>query len=109
MLRRSNILVVGLCVVGWSLAACAVAEEPAEAKSDDAPAVLGTVTEVTFYRGQALVTRSIPLEDGKGSQEVVVRPLPEQIVPDSLFAESGDGVEIRAVRFRSRAVGRGAT
>lgn len=30
---------------------------------------------------------------------------PEQIQPNSLFAEGGDDVEIRAVRFRTRAVG----
>jgi hypothetical protein len=37
--------------------------------------------------------------------EVVVGNLPEQIVPNSLFAEGGDAVEVRAVRYRTRAVG----
>ncbi len=71
-----------------------------------APAeVPGRVTDVTLYRGQALVTRLIPVEGAAGSLEVVVGNLPEQIVSDSLFAEGNDGVEIRAVRFRTRAVG----
>lgn len=65
----------------------------------------GKVVEVTLYRGQALVTREVPLPAGKGENELVVSNLPEQILPDSLFAESGDAVEIRAVRYRNRPVG----
>ena len=65
----------------------------------------GRVTEVTLYRGQAQVTRIVPVEGAAGRVEVVVGNLPEQIVPNSLFAEGGDAVEIRAVRFRTRAVG----
>src|SRR4051812_44250670 len=75
------------------------------------PAVLGAATsdgrvsQITLYRGQALVTRLVPVEGKAGSVEIVIGKLPEQIVPDSLFAEGGDAVEIRAVRFRTRAVG----
>ncbi len=65
----------------------------------------GRVTAVTLYRGQAQVTRAIPIDGEAGSMEVVVGNLPEQVVPNSLFAEGGDAVEIRAVRFRERAVG----
>jgi hypothetical protein len=70
-----------------------------------AAAAEGRVTEVTLYRGQAQVTRTVPVEGAAGRVEVVVGNLPEQIVPNSLFAEGGDAVEIRAVRFRTRAVG----
>ena len=70
-----------------------------------AQAVNGRVAAVTLYRGQAQVTRAIPVEGEARSLEVVVGELPEQIVPDSLFAEGGESVEIRAVRFRTRAVG----
>jgi hypothetical protein len=65
----------------------------------------GRVSQITLYRGQALVTRLVPVEGKAGSVEIVIGKLPEQIVPDSLFAEGGDAVEIRAVRFRTRAVG----
>jgi hypothetical protein len=65
----------------------------------------GRVTHVTLYRGQAQVTRSIPVEGEPGGMELVVGNLPEQVVPGSLFAEGGDAVEVRAVRFRTRAVG----
>ena len=67
--------------------------------------VEGRVSAVTLYRGQAQVTRTVPIEGAAGRLEVVVSKLPEQIVPNSLFAEGGDGVEIRAVRYRTRAVG----
>lgn len=67
--------------------------------------VSGRVTHVTLYRGQAMVTRTIPLEGPAGALEIVVGNLPEQVVADGLFAEGGPGVEVRAVRFRSRAVG----
>jgi hypothetical protein len=65
----------------------------------------GKVTGVTLYRGQALVTRTVPVDGNPGSMEIIIGKLPEQIVPNSLFAEGGDAVEIRAVRFRTRAVG----
>lgn len=67
--------------------------------------IAGKATHVTLFRGQAQVTRTIPIEGNAGSLEVVIGNLPEQVVPDSLFAEGGDAVEIRAVRFRTRAVG----
>ncbi len=67
--------------------------------------VSGQVTQVTLYRGQAMVTRTIPLEGPAGGVEIVVGDLPEQVVSESLFAEGGEGIEVRAVRFRTRAVG----
>ena len=65
----------------------------------------GKVSRVTLYRGQAQVTRTIQVDDKKGGLEVVVGNLPEQVLIDSLFAEGGDAVEVRAVQYRSRAVG----
>jgi len=65
----------------------------------------GRVTDVTLYRGQALVTREIRIAGDAGNHELVIGNLPEQISPTSLFAEGNEQVEVRAVRFRSRAVG----
>ena len=84
-----------------AIAPLAVAGPTAQA----AEAVAGRVTQVTLYRGQAQVTRTIPIEGNAGGVEVVVGQLPEQIVPNSLFAEGGETVEVRAVRFRTKAVG----
>jgi anti-sigma regulatory factor (Ser/Thr protein kinase) len=47
----------------------------------------------------------VPVEGAAGRIEIVVGNLPEQIVPNSLFAEGAEAVEIRAVSFRTRAVG----
>lgn len=66
--------------------------------------VTGKVTRVTMYRGQALVTREIPIGGAKGAQEWVVTGLPLTIQEGSLYAESSEEVEIRAVRFRQRPV-----
>jgi hypothetical protein len=75
------------------------------AQTSAAEPVSGKATHVTLFRGQAQVTRTIPVEGAAGNIEVVVGNLPEQIEPNSLFAEGNDSVEIRAVRYRTRAVG----
>jgi uncharacterized protein (TIGR02231 family) len=66
--------------------------------------VAGKVERVTLYRGQALVTRLLTVDGPAGPREVVVSGLPEQVVPSSLFADSADGLDVRAVRFRTTAV-----
>ena len=75
-------------------------------KAEDAKELLmeSKVTEVTLYRTQALVTRTIEIDGDPGAQEIVISDLPENIDPSSLFAEGGEGVEVRAVRYRARAV-----
>jgi uncharacterized protein (TIGR02231 family) len=89
--RPACVAVFGLWI---ALAAAGAAEPPAN-----------RVTRVTLYQGQALVTRSVPVEGAKGAREIVVPNLPEQVIPPSLYAEGSEGVEVRAVRFRAQAVG----
>lgn len=67
-------------------------------------AVTSRVSEVTLYRTQALVTRTVTLSNGIGEHEYVVGNLPAQIISDSLFAETENGLEVRGVRYRTRAV-----
>ena len=64
----------------------------------------GKIDAVTVYRGQALVTRTVDAAGPAGLREIVVTDLPERIVPASLFAEAGDNVEVRGLRFRTRPV-----
>ena len=66
--------------------------------------VKGRVDEVTLFRGQAMVTRVLELPTDKGTMELLVGDLPEHVVGDSLFASAEKDVEIRAVRYRKRAV-----
>ena len=64
----------------------------------------GRVDAVTVYRGQAYVTRVVEIPGPAGLREVIVGDLPEHVVPDSIYAESADGVEVRSVRYRMRPV-----
>jgi len=75
-------------------------------ETSDETTVTGTVTDVTLYRGQAMVSRVVPIEatDGQAEVQVIVTDLPSRIVDGSLFAEGAEGVEVRAVRQRTRAV-----
>jgi hypothetical protein len=82
------------------------AQAQAEARSVQAA---GKVVEVTLYRGQAQVVREVPVDGGAGGIELVVIDLPERIQPGSMFGEGGQGVQVRAVRHRTRAVGQAPT
>lgn len=75
------------------------------ASAADPKPIPGKVSQVTLYRGQALVTRAVTLDGAKGGHEIVVGDLPANVVEGSLYAESDEQVEIRAVRLRQRAVG----
>lgn len=78
---------------------------PLTAWADGPATVTGSVTEVTVYQGQALVTRLVEAPgDAPGLRELIVTDLPAQILPTSLYAEPSDGIEVRSVRFRTRPV-----
>ncbi|NWG76673.1 MAG: mucoidy inhibitor MuiA family protein, partial [Rubrivivax sp.] len=64
----------------------------------------GSVTAVRVYRGQALVTRTVPFEAVAGPQTVIVGNLPETIDPASMYATGGVGITVRTVNFRSTAL-----
>ena len=101
--RKALAAVLALVMV----AGCSMPLKAAEPKPPEAPepaGVRGKVLSVTLYRGQALVTRTVPVDKPAGQVELLVAELPEQTVPESLFAEAGEGLEVRAVRFRTRAV-----
>lgn len=64
----------------------------------------GSIEAVTVYRGEALVTRVIPLDAPAGPVDLTVTDLPAQIRSNSFFASGDQNVQIRAVQFRTRAV-----
>jgi uncharacterized protein (TIGR02231 family) len=70
----------------------------------DAPKIGGTISKVTVYRGQALVTRTISIDLPSGSSELIVEGLPAQVVPESIYAQSPDTIKVLSVRFRERPV-----
>ncbi|TFG49164.1 MAG: mucoidy inhibitor MuiA family protein, partial [Candidatus Brocadiia bacterium] len=68
--------------------------------------VNGELTSVTVYRGQASVTRSIDTKLPAGTSELVVRGLPNRILPESLYAQTDGDITVLSVRYRERAVER---
>ena len=66
--------------------------------------VASRITDVTVYRGQALVTREVTVPEGDGTVELVVTPMPAQTVEGSLYTEGADGLGVLSTRFRTRAV-----
>ena len=68
------------------------------------PEVVGSISKVTVYRGQAIVTRQIAIDAPEGSSEVIVKNLPENLVSDSLFAQAPDGVIVSSVRYREKEI-----
>ena len=66
-------------------------------------AAKGRITEVTVYRGQALITRQVPIELAAGNHEIVVSSLPHKIISDSLYAHAADDISVLSVRYRERA------
>ncbi len=92
--RVLRLLMTGL--VAALLMGPAAVGQPIEAES--------RVKAVTLYRDQALVTRLVRAEVPGGLSELVVGDLPPQLVPDSLFAGAEGRTQVRAVRFRTRAV-----
>jgi len=70
----------------------------------DVQTTTGTISKVTVYRGQALVTRTIDADLPAGTSELIITDLPEKIVPESLYAQTSGDVKVLSVRFRERAV-----
>lgn len=93
--QKISMFVMFLATIAWFAGSAAAAPKKVE----------GKVTHVTLYRGQAMITRTIPIKADKGGLEVIVSELPEQIVPGSMFAEGDEHIEVRAVQYRNRAVG----
>ncbi len=71
---------------------------------EDIREVVGSISEVIVYRGQALVSRTIEVELPGGSSEMVVQELPKEIVPESLYAQALGEVTVTSVRYREKAV-----
>ena len=70
----------------------------------DVPTTSGTISKVTVYRGQALVTRTINIDLPPGSSELIVKDLPAMIIPESIYAQTSDNIKVLSVRYRQKAV-----
>lgn len=70
----------------------------------DVQTITGTISKVTVYRGQALVTRTLDVDLPAGTSELIVTGLPAKIVPESLYAQTSGDIKVLSVRYREKAV-----
>src|SRR5262245_15976020 len=70
-----------------------------------APAIAKSrIDKVTVYANSALVTREVDVPDGAGLVELTINPMPEQIVPSTMYSEGSDGLRILTTRYATRQV-----
>ena len=50
------------------------------------------IDKVVVYPNSALVTREVDVPEGNGLAELVVAPMPEQIIPSTMFSEAAEGI-----------------
>jgi hypothetical protein len=62
------------------------------------------IDRVTVYPSNALVTREVDVPDGAGLIELTVTPMPDRIVPSTMYSEAGDGLRVLTTRFATRHV-----
>ena len=74
------------------------------AEAADVPTTTGTISKVTVYRGQALVTRNVSVNLPPGTSELIVEDLPTRIVPETIYAQTSDNTKVLSVRYREKAV-----
>src|SRR4051794_8085136 len=67
----------------------------------DAPPKIAVskIARVTVYPGNALVTREVDVPAGAGLAELVVSPMPEQVVASTMYSEGADGIRVLTTRF----------
>jgi len=64
----------------------------------------GTISSVIVYHGRALVTRTVELEKSGGDVELLIEDLPSRILPESLYAQASDGIQVLSVRYRVKQI-----
>jgi hypothetical protein len=62
------------------------------------------IDKITVYPNSALVTREVEVPDGAGLIELTVTPMPDQIVPSTMYSEGSDGLRVLTTRFTTRQV-----
>jgi hypothetical protein len=82
------------------------ANEPVKAAAAPAAAQIAKnrIDKVVVYPNSALVTREVEVPGGNGLIELTVAPMPEHIVPNTLYTEGNNGIRILTTRFSTRQV-----
>jgi uncharacterized protein (TIGR02231 family) len=93
-----------VCIVALCAVTALAAEPPAAVPLGQPTTVPSRISAVTVFEGNALITREVAVPEGAGLMDLIVTPLPEQVVDTSLFTEGTDGLRVLSTRFRTRAV-----
>ncbi len=81
------------------------AQEGQPASPQAAPKIAKSrIDKVTVYPTNALVTREVEVPAGNGLIELVVHPMPHQIVPSTMYSEANNGLRVLTTRFSTRQV-----
>lgn len=78
--------------------------KPAAAEIQPPKIATSKIVKVTVYPNSALVTREVDVPAGEGLIELVVTPMPDQIVENTIYSEGAGGMRILTTRFRTRQV-----
>ena len=62
------------------------------------------IDKVVVYPNSALVTREVEVPDGAGLIELTVTPMPDRIVPSTMYSEAGENLRVLTTRFTTRQV-----
>jgi hypothetical protein len=100
--RSILVLFVFLAIFGSTLWSGDSATDAAAAPA--AKFAKSRIDKVTVYPNNALVTREVDVPDGAGLVELTITPMPDQIVPSTMYSEAGDGLRVLTTRFSTRQV-----
>src|SRR5437868_179322 len=62
------------------------------------------IDKVTVYPTNALITREVEVPAGAGLIELIIAPMPDQIVPSTMYSEGSEGLRVLTTRFSTRQV-----
>jgi hypothetical protein len=100
-----TLCLAGLAICGPRLLSGGKAPPAAADPGPSAPKIARSkIDKVVVYPNSALVTRDVEVPPGTGLVELVVAPMPDQIVPSTMYSEGADGVRVLTTRFSTRVV-----
>jgi hypothetical protein len=94
--------VVAAAGVGRALFSSAKAQE--DGNQTASKIAKSRIDKVAVYPNNALVTREVEVPDGPGLIELIVAPMPDQIVPSTMYSEGAAGLRVLTTRFTTRNV-----
>ncbi len=105
LLGAAVLLALPFAAFGPMLWSGSKVSKPVESANPAAPKIASSrIDKVTVYPNSALVTREVVVPDGAGLIELTITPMPDRIVPSTMYSEAGDGLRVLTTRFTTRVV-----